>query len=185
MGNVNPRISSAISLSEVEVSLKPGLSVSVYILVEEMEKNYEKPGKSMEIFLSDFCAGIIPFKLWPGSVNLATFFLDNQHGLSFKQKRVVELGCGAAALVGLSIAKFLEPKSVVLTDREILRSPVSAAIHAHGLQGTCEFNTFDWGDGEDLEKFKNRIDFDIVVAAEIIYVEEQDAPCIYVLDKSP
>ena len=67
-----------------------------------------------------------------------------------------------------------------LTDREILWSPVSAAIHANGLQGTCEFNTFDWGDGEDLEKFKNRIDFDIV-AAEIIYVEEQE-PLINALD---
>ncbi len=121
--------------------------------------------------------GIVALAVWPGAIELTRALLSTSK-LSFSNKLVLEIGCGVA-LPGISISKFLNPKQVVVTDRESARTTVEASIAANNEQDRCQFDTFDWGSSDNLEKF-SALSFDYVIGSEIVYAEEQ-APLINAL----
>ena len=163
MGN---RSSAGIGLFPLDVPVKgyEG-SVTVFALSESTES-----GNELRVYPDFESGGIVPFKIWPGSRVFSNSLVDFPSDF-FRNKKVLELGCGTGFL-GLSIAKFSKAKNVVLTDREMLRPVVTASIQANELENCC-FTAFDWGDQSHLEIF-SETSFDVIVGSELVYAEEQE-----------
>ena len=113
-------------------------------------------------------AGIGSHQVWPCGTLLSQSILSDV--VSVKGLRVVELGCGlgiaslAAGQAGAS--------SVSATDRDDLHAAVERNIQINRLNGTVRFHALDWAEPESSGLRSN--DFDIVIAADVIYYEEQD-----------
>ena len=117
--------------------------------------------------------GTVGLKVWPGSLSLADFLVNKRPDLVLG-KDVIELGCGVG-LVGLCVAKYCSPSSVVLTDRESLRPVVQANLES---QLPVKFEALDWGNPRDLTKFQESASVQrVVIGSELVYVEEQEPLC--------
>mmetsp|Transcript_42631 Transcript_42631/g.92898 ORF Transcript_42631/g.92898 Transcript_42631/m.92898 type:complete len:278 (+) Transcript_42631:48-881(+) len=115
--------------------------------------------------------------IWPSGVLLAQALATGLRGLPTVQgKEVVELGAGPG-VPGLVCGK-LGARNVFITDREELVPLVARNIELNGLVGTCHAEELDW---EHVRSSKLRVSsrgdlgaVDIVIAADVIYFEEQD-----------
>jgi len=138
--------------------------------------------------------------LWPSGFLLAHFLKRTQKELNLplKSKKVIELGAGPA-LPGLIAAKYLDVGEVTLTDYPELVPLMQKNVDLNGVGEVAVCQTLDWancGDAEwvgvtsqaddchtlaeeKTEFLRGR--FDVVLGADIIYVEEQD-PLIQALE---
>jgi hypothetical protein len=165
MGNSESR---GVELGLFRIPLKESnTSVDVFAIDDGRSGKLEE--ESIRV-VPDVDGGIVGLKLWPGSLELSEILVFARPDL-VEEKRVLELGCGVG-LAGLSVAKHAHAKSVVLTDRKSVSEVVSRSIAQNTLNAPASFETFDWGDSEDLEKFQKR-QFDIVIGSELVYAEEQ------------
>ena len=165
----NARSSDCLSLNRSEIWLD-GLR-SVAIFEWKQCEGLEQEENSIRVTAREGCVAL---KMWPGSVVMSKFLISGDFPYSLHGKKVIEIGCGMG-LVGLSIAKFMKPESVLLTDREEIRPILSASIAANADNSCnkCEFEAFDWGDGAHLVRFRN-IEIDFVFGSELVYVEDQE-----------
>lgn len=109
--------------------------------------------------------------LWPAAKSLARYVLDHppQEGSPTAPARIIELGCGAAALASLVLA--LRGAHVLATDYEPQALDiVQANIHRHNSSAAgLRTRTIDWRDSPgDLGEF------DLVLGADLMY-EQRNA----------
>ncbi|CAL53283.1 Nicotinamide N-methyltransferase-like [Ostreococcus tauri] len=111
-------------------------------------------------------------RLWSASFALVEHLCRNKHVV--EEKRVLELGAGVGAC-GLACAR-LGASSVTLTDFD---AATLTLAHANALRdgwfdGTkaCDVSVrrLDWGDAETYDE--NGRSYDVVVAADVVYLEE-------------
>ncbi|XP_031565859.1 protein N-lysine methyltransferase METTL21A-like [Actinia tenebrosa] len=111
--------------------------------------------------------------VWDGSIALAKMF-DNQMIFpqeDFKNYRVLELGAGCG-LVGIYLC-LLGAKRTVITDQQCCIPTLNKNIElniAKDMASRIKAEEYSWGNGVD-HLTKNGV-FDLVVAAEVLYSEE-------------
>jgi len=108
---------------------------------------------------------------WLSSIALLLFIEENKE--LFHQKRVLELGAGIG-LPSMFIAKACNPASVVATDME----DVTLALNIIGnrLQDKISIVLLDWDaldDLDDLDDYDDANKFDVIIASDCIYRENQ------------
>lgn len=98
-------------------------------------------------------------RLWDASLALTEYFYTNPHIV--KDKRILELGTGTG-FCGISLAKLLNPKRVILSDLE----QVSENVTAHNIDlnnAKAEFITLDWEtDSFDFSSIDSIVGSDLV-----------------------
>ena len=111
--------------------------------------------------------------IWDGSVVLAKHLEANYPSL--QGKRVLELGCGPG-LAGLSAAAL--GADVTLTDLNYALDGVRAGIatNKNALKGRVDVAELDWFYPEKSSAAAAARNADIVIAADVVWVEELIAP---------
>ncbi len=170
MGNSTSR--QEVKLFSTSVSVGTKKDIQVFSL-----SNSKSSENSIKV-VCDGEGGTVGFRIWPGSLVLADFLVNQRPDL-VQNKEVIELGCGVG-VVGLSVAKFCKPESVVLTDRETVRRVVEEGIEINqAFNCNVEFKNFDWGSGDDLNRFSSSSckGQRVVIGSELVYAEEQEPLC--------
>ena len=101
---------------------------------------------------------------WLSSIAMIIYADKNKN--LFKDKRILELGCGIG-LPGMYIAANFSPKIVVLSDREIDTINLDNMKELHNIK----IKQIEW----DVPQEQNFEEFDIVIASDCIYRYTQDS----------
>lgn len=172
----NTPVLPSVPLTWISVLVAGGREVSVLAELEQTQRELLSEdfsvlaGQSGVRAAVDSEGGTVGLRVWPGALRLSRFLL--RHPEFVENKIVLELGCGVG-LPGLTVARFCNPTSVLLTDRASMGPVVSAAVEHNGVSGLAQFQPFDWGSAEDLQKY-NQHTFDVVIGTELVYAEEQE-----------
>jgi predicted nicotinamide N-methyase len=117
-------------------------------------------------------------QLWDSAIVLALYLRSSAMPCCFLGKRVLELGAGIG-LPGIYLASRNLPESITLTDcKERLLTLLQS--NAKNLEGSkTDVAKLDWTDPHDLSKFASTLpghDYDIIIASDVCYCEEQVEP---------
>mmetsp|Transcript_6493 Transcript_6493/g.8254 ORF Transcript_6493/g.8254 Transcript_6493/m.8254 type:complete len:313 (-) Transcript_6493:524-1462(-) len=130
--------------------------------------------------------------VWDGSIVLAKFL---EHNFAFPQlqgKKVLELGAGTG-LVGLAAA-FLGAENVFLTDLEytLQNMRANADLNKPNTRNHVDVYELDWlkvsgrnksEDDDAIKVLRNLSDCDMILAADVVWVEELILPLVASIDK--
>jgi predicted nicotinamide N-methyase len=110
--------------------------------------------------------------LWPSSVALAEYLLEQ--GERLKGKEIIELGCGLG-LAGIAAA--LVGAKVLFTDYEEIALTFTRKNYALNLQESPDVKVLDWRQNTMDKKF------DIILAADVIYEKRFFKPLVKTLER--
>ena len=117
---------------------------------------------------------VLPYwaEIWPSSIALSEYVLENQE--EFAGKKILELGCGLG-LVGI-VASSLGAE-VIFTDYDSHALRFTEENFKRNFNREATVQIFDWRNPGYSESF------DIIMAADIIYEKRWLEPVLNVLDK--
>lgn len=103
--------------------------------------------------------------VWPSEESLAYYILKN---LSFfENKTILELGSGMSALAGLMVAKYCNPKKVLLTDgNEIAVDNIRKSLSKNNFNTDVTCCVLKWG------KTKIFGTYDFILSADCLFFDE-------------
>ncbi|KAJ0410808.1 hypothetical protein ATCC90586_010131 [Pythium insidiosum] len=153
------RLIERLSRPEDETDKHYGLFIwPSAMLIERLSRPEDETDKHYGLFI------------WPSAMVLARFVAFHHERL-FRDKVVLELGCGTA-LPGILAAKCGHPKKVLLSDRSDaahVPSNVEANIALNGVQSVASFVALDWGDLGLVDHRDTLGQVDIILAADCFY----------------
>lgn len=126
-----------------------------FITKEELHKNTH-----------DIC---IPYwiDLWPSSVGLAEYILENP--ILLEKKKVIEIGCGLG-LSGMAAAEFTD--DIIMTDYFADSFPFIQLNWLHNLGRAADCRLMDW------HKPDENLKPDVIIAADVAYESHAFVPLI-------
>uniref|UniRef100_A0A0N4ZNW1 protein-histidine N-methyltransferase n=1 Tax=Parastrongyloides trichosuri TaxID=131310 RepID=A0A0N4ZNW1_PARTI len=150
-----------------------------YLTIEETNKLIEERGYKSSNELKDTeSSDLVPnvyeggFKVWECSLDICSYLIKYSSTINFKNKRVLELGCGAG-LPGI-IASLLGATKICFQDfnESVLKCFTEENVKINGINNKyIEYVSGDWSLLSDsLEKSKNK--YDIILTTETIYCED-------------
>jgi predicted nicotinamide N-methyase len=110
--------------------------------------------------------------IWDASIILSKYFENNQQKIKVKAKKIIELGAGKG-LVGISLG-ILEA-NVVITDVGSVISSIKDNIKLNNLSNVIA-KELDWFNPKEEDRY------DIIVAADVIWVSELIVPLLDTID---
>ncbi|PYI16736.1 hypothetical protein BO99DRAFT_339451 [Aspergillus violaceofuscus CBS 115571] len=148
---------------------------------EQQQQRTTITSESRGLILS---AGTTGFRTWEAALHLGTYLATDPTAAraGIARKRVIELGAGTGFL-GMFCAQHLQPRSVVVTDREIaLIEQIQDCAGRNGLVGEDEDDTpgkrfaagiWEWGTPLDIPGLGDGeakgLKFDVALGADLIY----------------
>ncbi len=116
--------------------------------------------------------------IWEAGIVLGRYVYFNKD--LFKSKKVIELGTGVG-IVGISVLKYCQPKSVEITDykEEILSNAINN-VKKNGLwaKDVAKGTLLDW---KDYKKAKEK--YDVIVGSDLIYAGAPVIELAHLMDK--
>eukprot|EP01033_Poteriospumella_lacustris_P014758 gene14758-10555_t len=114
--------------------------------------------------------------IWRAAEHLCQYLIDHPH--RFGNKYICELGCGLG-LVSILLEKMaLEHTRIVATDGD---EPTLQLLIENKVENECDFETayLYWGQDEDfVQEYCHAGKFDVLLAADVIYEDDQVLPLI-------
>lgn len=102
--------------------------------------------------------------LWESAVVMSRW--SCLHPEIFEEKRVIELGSGCG-LLGISLAKFLNCKELVLSDYvDSVLANLKNNVETNNALDKAMFLNLDW---KDYESYNELAKFDVIIGSELIY----------------
>lgn len=111
-------------------------------------------------------------EIWPSSIALSEYVLENQE--EFSDKKILELGCGLG-LVGIVITSV--GGEVIFSDYDTYALQFTEENFKRNFNRSATVQLLDWRNPEDSQQF------DIIVAADVIYEKRWLVPVVNVLEK--
>lgn len=114
--------------------------------------------------------------IWRAAEHLCQYLID--HPQRFSHRKVCELGCGLG-LVSILLEKMALPNTrIVATDGD---EPTMQLLIENKVDCECDFETayLYWGEDEDfVQEYCSDGKFDVLLAADVIYEDEQVRPLL-------